>query len=428
MGVFEDIMAHSSRRPSGLAGVLEAARPLPLNIRKTTNSTLTSNMWELELLPPRSIERLRGAIAGLSKRALEPNLFFEPEVVSAAWPRLSSLLAPAGSWMLCLWETTGTHRLLRLFMPFRIARIGLPKQTVLEVLSNDYLPLGTPLVDRENPDEAFETLFRLLSDPHLRLPDLLNLTHQRKDGAVMACMVRAMKTLGLPHAVYHQTQRAALKVSDDPQNFLKNQLGNKRFRELNRQWRRLADTGNLTFSITKTQNELFNAFEKFLTLELKSWKGRRGTALYNQRQVTAFSRQIVADLAASGGSEIALLTLDERPIAALILLSRDGWVMPWKIAYSEEHRAFSPGMQLMFHTTKALIERKDFIMADSLAVADHWMMNRVWPDKLTMGDVMVGLSSQAKPDLHKALRAVERRDTMKHRLKQWLSMDRRKKR
>ncbi|MEM1040356.1 MAG: GNAT family N-acetyltransferase [Pseudomonadota bacterium] len=428
MGVFEDMMAQSSRRPGGLAGILEGRSQSTTTTRRSTSSTLTSHLWELELVPPRSLERLTGAIKTLAKNALEPNLFFEAEIVRAAWPRLASLLAPSGCWMLCLWEGAGEGRKLRVFMPVRLGRTGLPSKPVLEVLANEYLPTGTPLVDRENPDEAVETLFRLLADPQLKLPTLFSLPHQRVDGPVMACIDQALTALGLPSAAHRKTQRAALAPKKSPSTFLATSLGKKRLRELNRQWRRLEDTGELSFTVANTQDNLLNAFEQFLTLELHGWKGRRGTALYNHRKVTAFSRQIVVELGTNGGSEIAVLSHNNKPIAVLILLSGDGWFVPWKIAFDEDYRAFSPGMQIMAKVTTHLVGKNSLVMADSLAVEDHWMMNHIWPDRLSMQNVLVGLTPQSQPQVQSAFEASERQDQLKAKLKSLLRIDKLKKR
>jgi len=428
MGVFEDIMAQSSRSPGGLSGVLEQSNQSAVTTRRSTNSTLTSHLWELELVPPRGLNRLLGAIKQLSKRALEPNLFFESEIIEASWPRLSSMLAPSGCWMLCLWEGIGDTRKLRVFMPVGIVKIGLPAKRVLQVLAHEYLPTGTPLVDRENPDEAVETLFRLLADPKLNLPTTLNLPHQRRDGPVMACIEQAVSALGLHNIAHKKTHRAALTPKDNPDEFLKTSLGKKRHRELKRQWRRLEEEGPLTFSLARNEEKMLNAFEKFLTLELRSWKGRRGTALYNHRKVASFSRQIIARLAGSQDSEIALLSHNEKPIAALILLSRDGWFVPWKIAFDETYRSFSPGMQIMAKMTSELVQREDLVIADSLAIEGHWMMNHIWPDRLYMQDVLIGLTPDAKPAMHSAWKAIERREKLKVTVKSILNFDSLKKR
>ena len=126
--------------------------------------------------------RLSGHIDGLAKRTIEQNIFFEMPVLRSAWPRLTSLLAPSGSLMLCLWETIGDQRHLRLFMPVGIKKVGLPAKKVLQPLANHFMPVGTPMIDRDCGAEACEMLLRLLADPKLKIPPIVDFIWQKNQG------------------------------------------------------------------------------------------------------------------------------------------------------------------------------------------------------------------------------------------------------
>ena len=86
------------------------------------------------------------------------------------------------------------------------------------------------------------------------------------------------------------------------------------------------------------------------------------------------------------------MTMNNETIASLILLGKKGTFVPWKMAFDEQHGNYSPGMQIMLEATESLISQKSFVEADSLAVADHWMMNRIWPDKIAITDFAVSLA------------------------------------
>ena len=107
MGIFEEVVAQSSRKREGLPGVLERRRTRRLPMLRTSQTSLTSHRWDLEFIPAFGLPRLRGDIDALAQRSLDTNIFFESSVISSAWPRLTSLLAPKGCWMVCLWATTG---------------------------------------------------------------------------------------------------------------------------------------------------------------------------------------------------------------------------------------------------------------------------------------------------------------------------------
>ena len=56
--------------------------------RRASHTSMTSSLWTLELLPSVALTRLGQPNANLAENALDQNLFFEPEVLLAAWPRL----------------------------------------------------------------------------------------------------------------------------------------------------------------------------------------------------------------------------------------------------------------------------------------------------------------------------------------------------
>ena len=408
MGVFETILSQSSRKPSGLTGVLDRRSEKRDPMLRTSTSGLTSHLWELELVPAFGLIRLCDDIDRLAQRTLDRNIFFESPILRAAWPRLTSLLAPRGAWMMCLWESTGQGRNLRLFMPVRIHKVGLPAQMVLQPLANHYMPIGTPMLDRECADEAAETLLRLLADPVLRLPQVVDFTWQRDGSATYCALQRAAKSLGLVSSRNTAFVRAALFPNPDDTSDPKPTLSKKRTRELARQMRKLQQFGPTKFCCARTTESVVDAIEGFMTLELTGWKGRKGTALYNHKKIAAFSRQVVSELASNNRCEIFSLHQNNKPIASLIMLGRDGHLVPWKMAFDEKLSAYSPGMQVMVNATHSLKQRSNFVEADSLAIPNHTMMNRIWPDRVPIADLSISLRPDADPALQKLVRAKRR--------------------
>lgn len=408
MGVFEEVLSQTSRRHRGFGGVLERRREPRMPTVRATHAGLTSNLWELELLPAFGLERLATEIGDLSKRSVDRNIFFEPEVLLAAWPRLTSQLAPHGCWMLCLWETLNDTRQLRLFMPTRLSKVGFPSRPALQVLANEFMPIGSPLIDRECANEAVETLLRILTNPGISLPPVLDMAQLRKPSKTLTLFQQAADSLGLPAIECLTHERAALSGKGNFVTFADEVLGKKHRKEYSRQLRRLEDSGSVTLEVARNLGEVLDAFEGFMTLELRGWKGRRGTALYSQKRIAAFSRQIVAELACAGACEIFSLKQNGKAFAALIMLGRDGYLVPWKIAFDESLSVHSPGVQVMLKATTALLQRDDFVEADSLAVSNHWMINRLWRDRITITDLAIGLTPESTADVETLINAKER--------------------
>ncbi len=403
MDVFEQVISQASRKPNTLGRVVERRRHKRVPTLRSSRSSITSHLWELELVPAFALTRLTPEIDELAKRSVDRNIFFGSQILLSAWPRLTSLMAPNGVWMLCLWETTGEQRELRLFMPVRRQITGLPRRESLQALSHHVMPLGTPLICKDCAEEAAETLLRLLGDPALGLPPVLEFPHLRQSESSIQLIKSAADRLGLKHLENSEHKRAALVAPsvDKAGSGNGTALRKKRLRELARQKRKLQEIGPIVFEVAEDQEAVLDAFENFLTLELKGWKGRYGTALYNQKKMTSFSRQTVANLVTIDGCQIYSMKQGGKTIASLIMLGHDDDLFPWKMAFDEKLSTYSPGMQLMHHTTNTVLGRSTFKQADSLAVADHWMMNRVWPDRISISDLAIALSSNAEPALER---------------------------
>lgn len=402
MGLFENTVQEQSKPSRPFGSLVERRKRMRAPTLRSSYTAMTSNRWDLELVPAIALDRLQDDIAALATRSLEPNIFFDGTVLRAAWPRLTSLLSPNGCWMLCLWETTAEERQLRCFFPIGITKTGFPSHKVLTPLANMFMPIGTPLLDAENPCETAETLLRLLADSQLDLPAVLDLTFQREAGPTVATIKNAALSLGLECVVNNAFDRAALIAPKDRATFASQTLGKKRLRELKRQMRLMERGGALTFMHARDGNDVLDTFERFMTLELRSWKGRGGSALYNHKKIASFSRQIVAELAARDKCEIFWLkhstSTGPRMVGGIILLGDAAHLVPWKMAYDESYASHSPGMQVMLQATLELISKDGFISADSLASSDHWMMNRLWTDRLAICDVTIALCTTGKLD------------------------------
>ncbi len=195
-------------------------------------------------------------------------------------------------------------------------------------------------------------------------------------------------------------------------------VGKKTAKEFARLNRRLEDDAPVSFHIHTEQEAVLDAFEAFVGLELAGWKGRRATALYNHKKITAFSREISARLAVDGACEIVEMRHGGRIIASLILFGRGGDRVTWKIAFAEDLHKASPGQQVMIEATLALLKREHFQRADSLAVRDHPMINRLWPDRLAIQDVTIALDRDGGRKLAKTIAAKERQDRWRALAKQ----------
>ncbi len=328
----------------------------------------------------------------LSARTVEPNVFFNPRFLAPAMPRLEDREV-----RLAVIRDGDEHRSrLRLLVPFSVERSTVPLgASIMRTWSSPFGPLGTPLVDRDDPIGVIEDFFAMLARPHLKLPKVFVLPDMRLDGP-MASLLRTMaEARNLPLVVTSAFERPVLSSDLDGEAYLKTSLRAHHYREFRRLKRRLAETGVLEHRVARTQEEIRHAIEAFLTLEAAGWKGRERTAMAIDRYRAAFAREAVHRLAEQDMCRIHTLTLDGRAIASLIVFLEAGCAYTWKTAYDETLANWSPGTLLMIEVTKQHLEDPNIEMTDSSAVPDHPVMSRLWMERRPMGTFVMGLTPDA---------------------------------
>lgn len=116
----------------------------------------------------------------LCARTIEPNVFFNPHFLAPAMPRLEDREVR----LAVIRDGDEYKNRLRLLVPFSIERPPMPLGvSIMRTWASPFGPLGTPLVDRDDPGGVIEDFIAMLSRPHLKLPKVLVLPDMRLDGA-----------------------------------------------------------------------------------------------------------------------------------------------------------------------------------------------------------------------------------------------------
>ncbi|WP_292307120.1 GNAT family N-acetyltransferase, partial [Mesorhizobium sp.] len=328
----------------------------------------------------------------LSARAIEPNVFFNPRFLAPAMPRLEDREVR----LAVIRDGDEFRNRLRLLVPFSVERPAIPLGVpVMRTWSSPFGPLGTPLVDRDDPVGVIEDFFSMLSRPHLKLPKVFVLPDIKLDGPVASLLTSFADSRGLTLVVTGKAERPVLESDADGDDYLKASLRAHHYREFRRLKRRLAGLGKLDHVVARGPDEIRHAIESFLTLEAAGWKGRERTAMAIDRYRAAFAREAVHRLAEHDMCRIHTLTLDGRTIASLVVFVEAGVAYTWKTAYDETLSAYSPGTLLMIEVTKQHLDDPNVAMTDSCAVPDHPVMSRLWTERKPMGTLVVGLTPDA---------------------------------
>lgn len=409
MSILENLLAKPGQDRSAYAPFWpKESKPETIEPVKQSASTLTSTSWNLSFFKLEDYHFLADEISELASKSIESNIFFEPGFLQSGIQRIDD----KGVMLVCLWEGNPGAQVLRFFMPVVATKAGLPRHQILRSFTHHFAPLGTPLMHSDNAPEIAENLLRLLGDPQLAIPSTFAFDQQRLNGSTIQILIQAANSMGLQHNTVLSYQRANLQAIDTssiaPQAFIRQSLGKKRLKEYARLLRRLGETGEISFEIARTENNILDAIEGFLTLEACGWKGRGGTALYSLKQIAAFSRQAVSALARNSQCEIHSMKSGKKIIASLICFKTKGQYFTWKIAFDEDYDSYSPGVQVMLKASQYWLGKKNFVSADSLASANHSMIDHLWRERLELGTLLIETGKSKTGQLTKIGDALER--------------------
>jgi hypothetical protein len=340
----------------------------------------------------------------LSNRAMEPNVFFASRFLAPALPRLEDREIRLA---IIRDDRDGRSR-LRFLMPFSVEKpgfsIGAP---IIRTWANPFGPLGTPLVDGENPAETIDHLLDALGREESKLPHVLVLPDIRLRGPFAQMLKAIAISRNLPVLTANQHERPMLESLEDGETYLKASIKSSHMREMRRQWGHLEQLGTVSYSVARLPHEVRQRMEEFLLLEASGWKGKKRSAMLSDRYRAAFAREALFNLAETDAARIHTIDLDGKAIASMVVLMMNGEAYTWKTAYDESYARFSPGKLLVAHLTEWHLDDANIVRTDSCGAPDHPIMSRLWREREEMGTLVVGLlpnsdreARQATSQLH----------------------------
>lgn len=335
-------------------------------------------------LPFETMDAARAEWAALAARALEPNPFFEPGFALAAAQHLPADDRPR---FIAVRNRQGALAAVFPLAPSGVAGEG----GLLRLWRGELAALATPLVDRAQAPEALAAFldWAARSSPAAAalFPRIM------PGGAFHAALIEAARLGGRRVETLESYARAALLSGGSAEEKCAQAGGRKRLNEIGRMRRRLAESGRVEVEIVAAPRAVRAAVEEFLALEASGWKAGRG-AFLSEPSLATFLRSATRLLSAEGLCRVAALRLDGRAVAMGILLESQNRSYFWKIAYDEALRAQAPGVQLAFALTELQLARPELELTDSCAIANHPMIDRLWPERIAIADLAVSLDDK----------------------------------
>jgi len=360
------------------APVLRQTKPLAQTVAGTFTET-----WPLYRL-----EEVEVPWRDLARRALQPNVHYGPDFLIAAARHLGEEAHPT---ILLVREAAG-GRLIGLF-PLVLPRLLGLGAGHAQGWAHPFMANGVPLVDAEQGEAALEAMLAWVGARSGRAAGVL-FPHIDEDGPFAALVARFAASTARMTRGFDPRSRAVLRA---PTDGVDARAYSKESKEMRRQRRRLGELGALTAESVRDRKGVREAFEHFLALEATGWKGRRGTAMMQTTAAAAFARSMTRALAGQDACRIDTISLDGRPIAVGIVIESGGRAVYWKTAYDEALARFSPGVQLTLDITARQLAAgkvsggKRVRLTDSGAVEGHPMIDKLWPERLCVVDLFLGL-------------------------------------
>jgi CelD/BcsL family acetyltransferase involved in cellulose biosynthesis len=329
-----------------------------------------------------SLSALADEWRDLAKRALQPNVFYEPDFALAAAEAFGS---DAGAVLV-----RSTDGVLRGFFPAHPEpyRYGM-MSGVIAGWTHPYAPLGLPLVDRDRPEDTLHAwIDHLAGEQGMRF---LLLPYVPEHGSFATALGGVMQQRELANAAFGSHARALLEPGSDRAGYMEAATSAKLRKELGRKKRRLADLGEVAHESASDAFSVGTFVQDFLALEEKGWKGRAGSAAAQTPAIRQFLQNAVTGLARRGLVRADRLSVSGQPTAVTLLLRSGASAWLWKIAYDESFARFSPGVLLTRDVTEALLKDESIAATDSCATPDHPMIDHLWRERLVLSDLLISL-------------------------------------
>lgn len=340
------------------------------------------------------LRRHEAAWQRLVETALEPNVFFEPEVLLPSLEGLGGGSVRIGLVLSAPRQDPGGGEVMAGLFPVR-ARRG-----HAEIWQHSYAFQGMPLVRAEVAREVWGFFLNEALGSRDGVGTVLRCQALRADGPGARVLLDVARIQG--RAVWHQDlhHRAEFRPWDSAEAFIARSVGRKVRRNLKRERKMLGDRGEVTTRVGRIGAEAIDAWcDAFLALEASGWKGRAGTALGSSERDARWFRAVARGLARGGRFLGAEMRLGGVPVAMGTMLQAASNGAPreaayFKIAHDESVSGVSLGALLQLDWVEWLHGEEGLATVDSCAIPGHPMIERIWQDRRMIVTTWLGHGSR----------------------------------
>lgn len=351
---------------------------------------------------------LRPQWRALERRALEPNAYQSARFVL---PALKWLPAQSPVWALSVHDGVGLGGELRGLGLFQ-ARAPRPMFPLphAQVYASPHSFLGGLLLDAEYAHPALLTMLDALS----RRTGGLHLSRFPRTGATARLVQEVAASRGASwHEEVWLTRACIAAPAAGWSQRWRQHVSGPRLQGYERQWRKLVESGDLSWHYLRGREVMDSSIERFIELEHAGWKGAQGSSLRSHPCEEAFFREMTHAFRQDGDLFFTELRLDGTVIASTcnLVAGQDGFA--FKVCFDPRHARRSPGILNELGFLKGLERPVDHFRRIDSGSEPGSFIEQLWPDRLQLHSGSLALSplSRAAARTAQALSRVRRKLT-----------------
>ncbi len=326
----------------------------------------------------------------LARRAVEANVFAEPELVLAG---IQHLPEGRGVMLLLVWEgaaSTLDGGVLQGVFPVVMPRLGAARQVRI------WCPVsgspGIPLVDQKAPAEVIEAALAYLAVHFPRFTGLA-FSHVPTDGT-FASALRSVATRTRRELQPSATHRrhVLVKASEGKGEPVRRRIVN----DLRAGRQRMSLLGDVEMDHARTARWVRDAVEEFLVLDAVEAAGEGKRALLQTSGMASFIRVATRQLAHAGRCRVDILRVNARAVAAALILEGEQQAWLWHLAAVPSLADMAPETQLVLDVTRTQIDEPGLARTEACAGCRSPVIDALWQEKMA-ADYRVAIRPRSSP-------------------------------
>lgn len=348
----------------------------------------------------------------LARRAVEPNVFAEPDFVLAGMQHLAD---GRGVALLLVWQGaagTANGGVLRGVIPLAMPRLPVGRQ--IRVWSPSGASVGIPLIDGKAAADVLEAALAFLASRHPRFAGLM-ISQVPADGAFAAALKSvAARTSRVVRATAQRKRRVLVNPRNDDGVI---ETTRRRIADALQQRRdEIAALGDVNLDHARTSRWVRDAVEELLVLDATRAKAKGTEALLQVPGMASFVRVVTRQLASAGRCRVDVLRLDGRAVAAAIVLESEHYAWLWQLAADPSVGEPATGMLLALDVSRTQVDRAGLVRTDACDGCSNPVIDAMWQERVS-ADCLIGIKPQSLP----ASLAAGIRERLQRRLRSFAS-------